>query len=89
MKGKKLNYYILIIPVALVILGVLMIASVSAPFSQERFGYPSYYLKRQVLYGIIPGAVLCFILFKIPLNFLKRRVLPLFLLSLILIRDLE
>jgi cell division protein FtsW len=85
MGGKKPDYILITISVILGILGILIIYSVSAPFSQERFGHTFYYLKRQLLFGFIPGAVLCFILSMLPLRFLKRLISPLFLLSLILL----
>jgi len=70
---------------ALIILGILIISSVSAPLSQERFGKPFYYLNRQILFGFLPGLILAIFVFKIPLDFLKKASLILFLINLILL----
>lgn len=83
MKTQHLDYILVTISVILGILGVLIISSVSAPFSQERFGQTFYYLKRQILFGFLPGIILGFLFFKISLKFLKKITLPLFLINLI------
>lgn len=80
----SLNYILFGVAGALIIFGVLILSSVSATLSQERFGYPYYYLTHQFLYGILPGSILALIFFKVPLVFLKRIALPLFLLNLII-----
>ncbi|MBZ9569440.1 cell division protein FtsW [Patescibacteria group bacterium] len=82
MKTQHPDYILIGVLVILVILGVLIVYSVSASFSQERFGQTFYYLKRQILFGFLPGAILAFLFFKIPLAFLKKIVLILFLISL-------
>ncbi|MBZ9578718.1 putative lipid II flippase FtsW [Patescibacteria group bacterium] len=82
MKIRHSDYILIGVLVILVILGVLMIYSVSAPFSQERFGQTFYYLKRQILFGFLPGAILGFFFFKISLTFLRKTILILFLISL-------
>jgi cell division protein FtsW len=85
MKRKGPDYILLIFSALLVTLGILILSSVSAALSQENFGYPYYYLVHQLLYGLIPGLILAFIFFKIPLEFLKKISLPLFLLNLIIL----
>ena len=69
----------------LLALGIVILASVSAPFSQERFGQTFYYLKRQFLLGFLPGIILGILAFKMPLTFLKRIILVLFLINLLLL----
>ena len=65
--------YFLIIPVAaLVLLGILILASVSASLSQEKFGTPTFYLFHHLVYGLIPGILLGFAAYKIPLSRLKK-----------------
>lgn len=66
------DYILLLIAAILLIIGILILANVSAPFSQERFGKPTYYLFHQILWGIIPGILLGFIAFKINLSFLRK-----------------
>ena len=58
----------------LLVLGIVILASVSAPFSQEKFGHTYYFLKRQVIFGLIPGLILGFLAFKIRLSLIKKWV---------------
>lgn len=69
---KKADYGILFIVGFLILLGILILASVSASISQQKFGYPSFYLFHHILFGLIPGAILGFIAFKIPLSKIKK-----------------
>ncbi|XOB41768.1 MAG: putative lipid II flippase FtsW [Candidatus Nealsonbacteria bacterium] len=56
----------------LLILGILILSSVSATLSQERFGTTFYFLNHQIFFGLIPGIILAFLFFKIKLDFLKK-----------------
>lgn len=82
MKTQHPDFILIGTLIILVILGVLIVYSVSASFSQERFGQTFYYLKRQILFGFLPGAIIGFFFFRIPLTFLKKIALVLFLISL-------
>ena len=85
MKEKHPDYVLMGILLTLLILGVLILYSVSAPISQERFDGSFYYLKRQILLGFLPGVILGFFLFKIPLAYLKKIVPFLFFINLVLL----
>jgi len=85
MKSKRPDYILLILVSILIILGIFILASASATFSQEKFGYPYYYLVHQLIYGVLPGLLLAILAFRIPLAFLKKISLPLFLLNLIIL----
>lgn len=74
-----------IVSISLIVLGIFILASVSAVFSQEKFGKPTYFLFHQILYGIIPGMILAFVAFRISLSYLKKIVLPLFLINLFIL----
>jgi len=69
---KKIDYYLLGAVVILVVLGILILTSVSASFSQERTGKTTYYLFHQLLYGLIPGLIVGFGFFKIKIAKLKK-----------------
>jgi len=71
-KGYHFDYYLLLTAVILLILGILFLSSVSAVFSQERFGKPWYYLFHQTIYGIVPGIILGFVVFRINLSKIKK-----------------
>ncbi len=63
----------------LVVFGILMQSSVSALYSWARFNKTSYFLFHQMILAIIPGLILGFIAFKVPLEKFKKYA-PVFLL---------
>jgi len=80
---KKSPDYILIgVVTALMVLGLLILSSASASVSQEKTGNTFYYLRHQILFGILPGIFLAYIFFKIKLSHLKKIALPLLLVNL-------
>ncbi len=68
----KLDRPLLIVVGILLVLGILILSSVSASFSQEKFGNTTYFLFHQVLMGIIPGLIIGFIIFRSKLETLKK-----------------
>jgi len=58
--------------VGLLILGIIILASVSAAISEEYIGNTYYFLKHQLLFGFFPGIVLAYIAFRMPLAFFKK-----------------
>lgn len=58
--------------IVLLIFGILILASVSASISQERFGTTYYFLNHQIIFGVIPGIILVFFAFKINLDSLRK-----------------
>jgi cell division protein FtsW len=79
------DYLLLGVLIALLVLGILILSSVSASLSQEKFGNTFYFLKHQLLFGLLPGLILVFLFFKIRLDFLKKWSLILLLLNLVLL----
>jgi len=69
---KKVDYYLLGVVGVLLILGILVLAGVSASFSQEKFGSASQFLFHQLIVGLLPGLILAFIAFKLKLGFFKK-----------------
>jgi len=82
MKGS--DYFLISTVAILILLGVLILASVSAALSQEKFGSPTFYLFRHFIFGLVPGLILGFAAYKIPLDLLKKLAPFLLLASLIL-----
>ena len=80
---KKPDYYLFLTVVFLIILGILILASVSSSVSQEEFGNPFQFLGHQIIYGLIPGIFLAWLFFKFPLVHLKKFILPVLLANLI------
>jgi len=83
MSKKKPDYFLLTIVAFLIGLGVLILASASAPYSQARFGNSYYFLQRQIIFGLIPGLILGFLAFKINISLIKKWAPVLFFLNLI------
>lgn len=83
MKTHSFDRPLLIVSAILIVLGILILAGVSAVFSQEQFGKPTYFLFHQILYGAFPGLILGFLAFRIPLPYIKKWIFPLFLINLI------
>lgn len=52
--------------------GMVILASVSAPYSQEKFGNTFGFLQHQIIFGLIPGLILAFFFYKIKLSLLKK-----------------
>jgi len=72
-RNSKHPDYILIGTILILLtLGILILSGVSAALSQEKFGNTFFFLKHQLLFGLVPGLILAFILFKIRLDFLKK-----------------
>lgn len=83
MKTKSLDKTLLIILFILLGFGLIMIASGGVAYSQTRFGDDYFFLKRQIIYGIIPGLLVFYIFQKIDYHYWKKIAIPLFFLSLI------
>lgn len=66
------------------VFGLIMLASATAPIAQERFHNTYYFFLRQILYGVIPGVFLFFLMQKIPMRVWERSWKIMFPLSLIL-----
>jgi cell division protein FtsW len=81
---KRVDLFLLTIFLLLLIFGLLVLGSVSAPASQEKFGESFYYLRHQIIFGLIPGLIFLFIFYKADLKLLKKYSPVLLLISLIL-----
>ena len=75
------DYFLLVIVAVLILLGLVIIASVSASISPDN---PMLYLFRHIKRGLIPGLLLGFAAFKIPLPLLRKWSFALLLFSLFL-----
>jgi len=78
------DYILLGVVVSLILLGILILASVSPVFSLQLFGTTGHFLFRQIFFALIPGIILALIAFFMPLAWLKKYSLIAFLGSLVL-----
>ncbi|MFH0969565.1 MAG: putative lipid II flippase FtsW [Patescibacteria group bacterium] len=83
MNNKKSDNVLLFTVFALLIFGLIMIASAGVVYSQSRFGDQYYFFKRQLLFGILPGLVACYICQKINYHYWKKIAVPLFFIALV------
>ncbi|HUV81156.1 MAG TPA: putative lipid II flippase FtsW [Patescibacteria group bacterium] len=78
--NQSFDYVLLGTTAFLLIFGIIILASVSAPYSQQKFGNTYYFLKHQIFFGLLPGLALGYLAFKIKLSTVKKWI-PLLLLA--------
>jgi len=79
MKQSRADYVLLSYFIILLIFGLVMLTSASSPLGQARFGDSYYYIKRQLLYGVLPGLFAFFIFAKLDYHLLKKWSLSIFI----------
>ncbi|MEA3249012.1 MAG: putative lipid II flippase FtsW [Patescibacteria group bacterium] len=68
----------------LVALGLVMLTSASGPIAYQKFSDAYWYVKHQLAFGLLPGAILFFVTYNIDYRAWKRVARPLFFVSLVL-----
>lgn len=81
--SKNFDLPFLIICLTLLASGMLILASVSTAFSQEKFKNPYYILRSQILKGLIPGTFLAVFVFFLDLEKIKKLSFFILILNLI------
>ncbi|GAH90517.1 unnamed protein product, partial [marine sediment metagenome] len=82
-KNISIDYTLLAIVGILILFGILMIATISAPLSLEKFGNTWYYLFHQIFLGLLPAILLGILFFKLSLSVLKKYAVALLSLNLV------
>lgn len=85
MVKNKADYRLLAYFAILVIFGLIMLTSASSPLGHERFGDNYFYIKRQLLFGFLPGLVLFFFFSRLDYHLLKRASSWIYLTAIILL----
>lgn len=67
------------------VFGLVMLTSASAVVGFERFGDKYFFIKRQFLFGVLPGLVIFFVTAKVPYHLLKRWAIPISIASVLLL----
>lgn len=83
MENKKSDRILLLNVFALIVFGLVMIASAGVAYSNTRFNDPYFFLKRQLFYGVLPGLAILYLTSKINYKFWKHIAVPFFILSII------
>ncbi|NQV12011.1 FtsW/RodA/SpoVE family cell cycle protein, partial [Candidatus Uhrbacteria bacterium] len=69
---KSIDYTLLSLTIGLVAFGFIMLTSASGPLGFEKFGDTYWFIKHQMLFGMLPGLVAMFILSRVPYTFWKK-----------------
>ena len=71
-KPKSIDWQFLFIVGILLVFGLFILSSASFIAGQKKFNDQNYYLREQVLKGVLIGIISFFIFLKVPLGFLKK-----------------
>lgn len=83
MQTKFGDKTLLIVVSTLLIFGLVMIASAGVVYGETRFADPYHFFKRQLMYGVLPGLFVMYLLQKIDYHFWKKVAVPAFLVSVV------
>lgn len=84
-KYHQPDYQFIVLSGILIIIGLVVLTSASAVVGYHKFNDAYFFLKHQLLYGLLPGSVLFFVLSRINYHFYQKIAPFLFVFSLILL----
>ncbi len=84
-KNGTIDYLYFGIVSTIILFGLIMLMSASAPNGYAQFGDSYYFLKHQFIFGFIPGVAAMFAFSKIPYTFWKMHAWNLLILSIVLL----
>lgn len=82
---KQPDYFLIFLIFFLLIIGLIFLNSASSVMGYKNFKDTFYYLKHQIIFGLLPGLLLFLIFYSLKIEFLKKISFLLFLLGVILI----
>ncbi|MBI3631613.1 MAG: putative lipid II flippase FtsW [Candidatus Staskawiczbacteria bacterium] len=80
----KPDYLLLGTIIFLIIFGLVVLTSTSIVISQKKFGESFYFLKHQILNGLLPGLIIFLIISHLNYSFLKRYAMIIIIITVIL-----
>lgn len=83
--NRDMDYYLLAGFGALCVFGFVMLTSASAPLGHAKFGDAYFFIKRQFLYGFVPGMTLFFLLLQVNYRRITRYAYGIFAACLLLL----
>ncbi|TSC85004.1 MAG: cell division protein FtsW [Parcubacteria group bacterium Gr01-1014_13] len=83
--SKSADRLFLLLVGILVVFGLVMLASASSPAGYSRFGDTFYFIKKQFLFGLLPGVFLFLIFARLNYNLLRKLSGVIYILALILL----
>ncbi len=81
MRAKDPDYFLISIVFLLTIVGLLVLFSASSAKAAFTYGSASYYVMRQILYGVVPGLSLLAIFYLLNPRWLRKLAVIMFLFS--------
>jgi len=84
-RGHQPDYFLISISLILVLFGLIILSSASAPAAYQKFGDPYYFVKHQLVTGLIPGLILFFFFANFYYEKLKKLALPLLIGSIVIL----
>jgi cell division protein FtsW len=83
MKPRDPDYILIAATFILIAAGLVILFSASSARGAFEHGDPAYFVKRQILYGILPGLLAMAVFWKMSHKWLKKLSLPMFAASLV------
>ncbi len=83
-KHKKPDYILLSVVILLNLIGLIAIAGASSAESLQITGKSTYFLFHQIVYGLFPGVILAFVLYKLNPEFLRKNSFWIFVFAVLL-----
>jgi len=77
-KSSHADYTFMIYVGILIFFGLLVLSLASVAIGVERFDDPNHFLKRQIMFGLLPGIVAFLVCSKIPYQFWKKHAQTIF-----------
>ena len=84
-RGGAIDRIFLWLVIGLTLFGLIILISASGPLGYQQFGDSLYFLKHQLLRGVLPGAILFLLVSQIDYRFFQKLAFPAFLATLILL----
>lgn len=75
---RKIDYQLLTYFIIWLVFGLIMLTSASSPVGHAKFGNDYFFIKRQLLLGVIPGLILFYFFLKVDYLIIKKYSLYLF-----------
>lgn len=79
MDNKKSDYTLFITVMTILAFGLIMLSSASSALGQARFDDSFFYIKRQLIYGAIPGLISLLVLSKINYKIFEKLASPIYM----------
>lgn len=82
---RKTDRLFLFYLAAILVFGLLILISASAPYAYNKFGDTYYFIKRQILFGLLPGIVMFLLAAKLNYKIWQKISWPFYVVCLILL----